>query len=1100
MPEDKSKLLAQYGPYNEADLGDPDEGGTFWAKALKIASATAVAAGVGFVVYRGARGAGFLPFGKTVFEKRGALDFPLQKFFRPLSKDIVFKKPIKIPEIRIPGFEKPLVKGRTIGGIKSIRHFNIKTAAWNATEGQLGKYGELVKKRTFIESFLENQNLLRESGFGLRGVKESVAHLFSRTIESIPEFLSYAGFETAAKKAKKIPEWILGGSTSAHPGFLKAPARIQEALKSSGFNPGSRTPWGVIGRVATRVMLPAYIATLGYNYLDYRLRRSEAFDKTPLREGITEAGANMWVKSRMFMQKSLDKLGALNANKYMQNLFPGYLRAAGLVLGLSAGIKGKQGYLSTLLKSFAGGVGGYALERGLSYSPEQLEKIYSGEEDVAVKKGRWWEFGRTPFEGGKVSYYRQHWYPLLKSRYREQGALYPSEDWKWQHHWLVGPITGNKPDPYAWEKRYYKERPYPVTSGAFEDVPLIGPALDATIGKIIKPRKLMHEEEWLGSGEMIQQPEETERIRRMPIDTTERLQLGGIPRGGMGEVITPEGVKYAIGEQQYRFTEWFGLPGFYMQEALRSATGQESLFEQARLQGSGRATGYERSYWDRDLGGLLGTTEIFRRFFPHRRRQIEEYNPIENLAGKRHPWLPGSEYFVDFKHGDPYIKVPMGEARLPGTGYEALNELHSNIPGVYDAVDRFLILADIAPYSEQFKNYRTIVNMWSRAGVIDKTWEGKIETAREQRSERMKKYEFQPRRFSRVRKQVDEALTGDNLSKIEEGAGRAWEGVTHTLSNVPVPGVSYLAGKMMPARTPIEHYERFQVFGREASFWGHPIRDFAKVYYQEARGKLQPTWIPPDVSKKREIEEYFDKVEYIKYKQLAKRSREVEDYGLAKEFDKRSKETLHGLDPYGSFANIFRAMPRAERDYFTEFSDAQGEERERIRELTPKYMSRIYEAQWQMRDRKSGVDDETVAVERQTNEDLSEFFTEHHLPGPNWLGWHPDVDLDKVKLKVVKNEALDIHDFNLWRTQEKEATREPVPFIRDFSTPNPQYDTPVLRRDLIEELTSRDFSFPEIEITTQPSDRRIVSIDFDVSRDQSDKFLQRVKGRMPITV
>ena len=771
-----------------------------------------------------------------------------------------------------------------------------------------------------------------------------------------------------------------------------------------------------------------------------------------------------------------------------------------MALGLAAGIRGKQKFSANLIRAFGGGALGYATERGLSYSPEELEKIYSGEQDIEVRRGRWWEFGRTPFSGGRVSYYRPHWYPLLKSRYKEQGTLYPSEDWKWQHHWLIGPLTGHKVDPYAWEKKFYRERPYPITAPAFESIPLFGPALEATLGRFVKPRRLMHTEEWLGQAGMAQQPTETERIRRMPVDVSERLKLAEMSRGGMGEVISPADIRHSVGEQQYRLTEWFGLPGFYLQEALRTVTGRESLFEQARLQGAERATGYEREYWDRDLGGLLGTTEIFRRFFPHRRRQVGEYNPIENLMGRRHPWLPGPEYFIDFKHGDPFIQVPMGEARLPGTGYEALHELHTNIPGVYDAVDRFLILADVAPYSQQYKHYRAIVNMWSRSGVIDEKWKGKVSTAREQRQARMKRYEFQPRRFSRIREQVDAALTSDNLSKKEETTGRMWEDITHTLSNVPIPEISYLFTKLMPTRTPIEHYERYQVFGREAAFWGHPIRDFAKVYYQEVRGQLQPTWIPPDVSKRREIEEYFDKIEYVKYRQLAQRSREVKDYELAKDFDKRSKETLHGLDPYGSWANIFRAMPRSERDYFTEFVDAKDEERERIRELVPDYMRRIYEAQWQMRDPEAGVDTYNTSVERQTNENLSEFFAEHHLPGPNWLGWHPDVDLDKIKLKAVKNEALDMHDFNLWRTQEEEARRELVPFIRDFRTPNPQYDTPVLRRDLIEELTNRGFNFPEIEITTQPSDRPRVSVDFDVSYDQSDRFLQRVSGRMPITV
>ena len=39
------------------------------------------------------------------------------------------------------------------------------------------------------------------------------------------------------------------------------------------------------------------------------------------------------------------------------------------------------------------------------------------------------------------------------------------------------------------------------------------------------------------------------------------------------------------------------------------------------------------------------------------------YNPIKNDMPS---WMPGSNYFIDFQHGDPYSKVPEGEMRLPG--------------------------------------------------------------------------------------------------------------------------------------------------------------------------------------------------------------------------------------------------------------------------------------------------------------------------------------------------------------------------------------------------------------------------------------------------
>ena len=108
---------------------------------------------------------------------------------------------------------------------------------------------------------------------------------------------------------------------------------------------------------------------------------------------------------------------------------------------------------------------------------------------------------------------------------------------------------------------------------------------------------------------------------------------------------------------------------------------------------------------------------------PPRRKAIDYYNPIPNLMGKKYPWMPGPEYYIDFQHGDPYTKVKMGEMRLPGPGYEALHGLHSGTQGVYDPVDAFMILADVAPYSDQYKEYRKIVGGMSRRGELTPEWQ-----------------------------------------------------------------------------------------------------------------------------------------------------------------------------------------------------------------------------------------------------------------------------------------------------------------------------------------------------------------------------------------
>ena len=60
--------------------------------------------------------------------------------------------------------------------------------------------------------------------------------------------------------------------------------------------------------------------------------------------------------------------------------------------------------------------------------------------------------------------------------------------------------------------------------------------------------------------------------------------------------------------------------------------------------------------------------EIARRFFPSEQRNRINVNPLINNMPD---WIPDS-----YKTGDPYTNIPKGEARLPGKGYETLNELH----------------------------------------------------------------------------------------------------------------------------------------------------------------------------------------------------------------------------------------------------------------------------------------------------------------------------------------------------------------------------------------------------------------------------------------
>ena len=99
----------------------------------------------------------------------------------------------------------------------------------------------------------------------------------------------------------------------------------------------------------------------------------------------------------------------------------------------------------------------------------ELRDIYSGNEPVPVRSGRWWELGSTPFEGGRIKAWRPHWSILHKSR-SEEASLYGSEKNKWAHNPILHPFKWLR-DPYYLEKLHYSDRPYPVASPAYQVSP-----------------------------------------------------------------------------------------------------------------------------------------------------------------------------------------------------------------------------------------------------------------------------------------------------------------------------------------------------------------------------------------------------------------------------------------------------------------------------------------------------------------------------------------------------------------------------------------------------------------------------------------------------
>ena len=129
-------------------------------------------------------------------------------------------------------------------------------------------------------------------------------------------------------------------------------------------------------------------------------------------------------------------------------------------------------------------------------SGEEVHKFYeSGETEV--RKNRYWGVGSSsPWAGTGIEYFQPNWYRRMKSDYKFTDTMYGSESEYWANNWMptlthpFAPIKHFFTDPYHYEDKHKEDRPYAVTGGFSEiqQIPIIGPALDGTVGRILKPR------------------------------------------------------------------------------------------------------------------------------------------------------------------------------------------------------------------------------------------------------------------------------------------------------------------------------------------------------------------------------------------------------------------------------------------------------------------------------------------------------------------------------------------------------------------------------------------------------------------------------------
>lgn len=862
--------------------------------------------------------------------------------------------------------------------------------------------------------------------------------------------------------------------------------RKQEEIAPGSTNPVKLAAFPLMGYLAGSALHYAQRANIEVNML----RRAKAVPIEQVGIRASRLMKNMTLEPKWFKNLSrwIEKGEHFSGLRKFVTENPGRLKG---MLGLAAG-------LVAVLPLIPGAV---LPQKGSG----ELADIYSGRKEIAVRKGRWWELGRSSWEGGNIQYFRPHWFPLLMSGARDK-SIYGAETSKLSKFYQAN-FT------YNLERKHFYDRPYPIAGAAFEDVPLVGPILAATVGRLIKSPIKMHTDEYKKDGEYLYQPP--------GFGKHIATELGEV---GPGAPINPYGVRATISNQFNRFSEMTGLWGFFGRSGLKATIGQSSPFaEEQRLQSSRTMFGMTRDVWDRDLGGGGPIGEVLRRVFPHPDSETPQYNPIQNTMPS---WLPGSgERGPDLQHGDPYAKIRMGDVRLPGAGFEALHpELSGIDPEDYPDIWKFKILSDVAPYTDKTQMLENQLTQMKKGGSLSEDEMALFETIKEQTSALRDKREF-----------TDYKYEGQLPTTPWGMLGKYWETLAHG-SNTSLEFSTPLSPfhKMIHMSTAIEDYQDNILYGKQASFWNKPIDNFLKP---TATSMLHGSGLNKEGSQGevRNLDEYFDALKYIKYTKLRNYAAEQDDYSAVGQFEEKRHETLVGVNPFTQvYSYIFRALPRRDRDYFSAFTNEQDpSKQEEILSMVPRNERGLLMARWRMaksqaiqkRKQKGeaiSADAESFVNEtyemgkndgvsqseelhnefikdREPNEQYADWYRRSKvlplalngkpLPGPDWVGWHPSVDLNDIKLKVVEELGQDMHDFDFWQSDEQALARKP--FINtqaaEAADPHGHMSESQIRSTLRELLSSHGVDNHDVTVTMYPSQKTQYNVDLDITQDRSEE-------------
>jgi hypothetical protein len=155
-----------------------------------------------------------------------------------------------------------------------------------------------------------------------------------------------------------------------------------------------------------------------------------------------------------------------------------------------------------------------------------------------------------------------------------------------------------------------------------------------------------------------------------------------------------------------------GLRGFAVKAVKENITGSQEIFADPDEARSAKdIDSIVRDFYDLQIGGGFLTTEAIRRVFQSQngfqKTQMDASIDLNPLTNAMPSWMPGSDYAINFKSGDAFLKVKDGHYRLPGAGFASrYKDLEGVAPEEYADIYKYKILSDVGYGSRQFREVK----------------------------------------------------------------------------------------------------------------------------------------------------------------------------------------------------------------------------------------------------------------------------------------------------------------------------------------------------------------------------------------------------------